>query len=165
MKVVMTTPYYPPHIGGVEIHTKNLARGLKERGHDVEVVTSVGEDDAVKVRVVKSINIPYSPIPIRFPHVSGDVYHSHVPSPFFARRLMKRRPHVITYHNDVVVPERVDGWKIPGFVARFVERKNVELIKPVLDSAEVIIATTKSYSERPKFFATTCTRLKSCPTP
>jgi len=149
MKVVMTTPYYPPHIGGVEVHAKNLARGLKKRGHDVEVVTSIGEDEEVRVKTVKSIQIPYSPIPLRFPDVSGDVYHSHVPSPFFARGLMKKgcKPHVVTYHNDVVVPEKVDGRKIPEFVARWIERKNLELIKPVLDSAEVVIATTRSYAE------------------
>jgi glycosyltransferase involved in cell wall biosynthesis len=57
------------------------------------------------------------------------------------------KQHIITYHNDVVVPERVDGIKIPKFVAKWIERKNEELIKPVLDSAEVIIATTRSYAE------------------
>lgn len=57
------------------------------------------------------------------------------------------KPHVVTYHNDVVVPRRVAGKRVPGFFARWVEKKNYELVKPVLDEAELIIATTKSYAE------------------
>jgi glycosyltransferase involved in cell wall biosynthesis len=147
MKIIITTPYYPPHIGGIEVHAKNLARGIKRKGHEVEVITSIGKDSEVIVREVPSIHIPYSPIPIFFPEVSGEIYHSHVPSPFFARRIAKKHPHIVTYHNDVIVPERVDGRRIPNFIARWIEKKNAELIKPVLDSAELIIATTKSYAK------------------
>jgi glycosyltransferase involved in cell wall biosynthesis len=149
MKILLTSPYYPPHIGGIEIHTMNLARGMKERGHDVEVVTSMGEDRNVKITIIPCLQLPYSPIPLSFPEVEGDVFHSHVPSPFFARCLMKKdyRPHVITYHNDVFVPNKVDGKPIPRFGSRWVERVNDELVRPVLDDADVIIATTKSYAE------------------
>ena len=149
MKIVIATPYYPPHIGGVEVHVKNLARGLKKRGYEVRVVTSIGEDSEVDMKTIPSIQIPYSPIPLKFPDVKGDVYHSQIPSPFFARAVMKKnyRPHVITYHNDVFVPDRVDGKRIPDFVSRWIEKKNDELVRPILDNAEVIIATTRSYAE------------------
>jgi glycosyltransferase involved in cell wall biosynthesis len=149
MKVVLTSPYYPPHIGGVQIHTRNIARGMSEKGYDVEVVTSTRSDDRVKVTTIPCLRIPYSPIPLTFPDVDGDVYHSHIPSPFFARMVLKRKyqPHIVTYHNDVVVPDRVDGTPIPRFVARLIEKKNDELVRPILDTAEVIIATTRSYAE------------------
>ena len=149
MKVVLTSPYYPPHIGGVEIHTMNIARGLSERGYEVEVVTSIGSDDRVKVTLIPCLPLPYSPIPLKFPDVEGDIYHSHMPSPFFARAVMKKnyRPHVITYHNDVVIPDRVDGKPVPKFAARWIERKNDKLVRSVLDSAEAIVATTRSYAE------------------
>jgi glycosyltransferase involved in cell wall biosynthesis len=149
MKVVLTTPYYPPHIGGVEVHVQNLARRLKERGYDVEVVSSVGEDHAVKIKTVPSIPIPYSPIPITFPDVEGDVFHSHIPSPFFAKRIADRnlKPHVVTYHNDVVTPEKVDGKYIPPRIRRIIDGINEDVTIPILDSADVIIATTKSYAE------------------
>ena len=149
MKVVLTSPYYPPHIGGVQIHTRNIARGMVERGYEVEVVTSTGWDDQVKVTTVPCLRIPYSPIPLTFPDINGEVYHSHIPSPFFARFLLKRKyqPHIVTYHNDVVVPDRVDGTPIPRFVSRLIEKKNDELVRPILDTAEVIIATTRSYAE------------------
>ncbi len=149
MKVILTTPYYPPHLGGVEVHVQNLASKLKLKGYEVEVVTSAGFDDSVKVRTVPSILIPYSPIPLRFPKVCGDVYHSHIPSPFFAREIAKRRlkPHVVTYHNDVVIPERVDGRRIPAKIGKIVEKINEDVTVPILESADVIIATTESYAE------------------
>ena len=151
MKVLLTTPYYPPHIGGIEIHTANIARGMREKGYEVEVVTATGSDERVNVKVttIPCLPIPYSPIPLKFPDVEGDVYHSHIPSPFFARAVMKKnyRPHIITYHNDVVVPDRVDGKPIPDFVSRWIEKTNDELVRPILDNAEVIIATTRSYAE------------------
>jgi glycosyltransferase involved in cell wall biosynthesis len=148
MKVLLTSPYYPPHIGGIEIHTANIARGVREKGYEVEVVTSTGSDECVKVTKIPCLRIPYSPIPLKFPDVKGDVYHSHIPSPFFARCLMKKnyKPHIITYHNDVFVPDRVDGKPIPEFVSRWIEKKNEELVRPILDNAEVIIATTRSYA-------------------
>ena len=149
MKVILTTPYYPPHIGGVEVHVQNLASRLRRRGYDVEVISSTGFDDSVKVRTVPSIPIPYSPIPLRFPRVSGDVYHSHIPSPFFAREIAKRKlkPHVVTYHNDVVIPEKVDGRRIPAEIGGMIEKINEDITIPILETADVIIATTKSYAK------------------
>ncbi|AEA46730.1 glycosyltransferase family 4 protein [Archaeoglobus veneficus] len=146
-RVAMATPYYPPHIGGVEIHSKNLAEGLKARGYDVVVISSTGSDV-----VVPSIPIPYSPIPLFFPNINANIYHSHVPSPFFARKLAKlavhsSKPHIVTYHNDVVVPPKVGGHRIPSSIARWVEKINDFLIEPVLEKADVIIATTRSYAE------------------
>ena len=149
MKVVLTSPYYPPNLGGVEVHVRNLANGLLGRGFDVEVITSSGRDVAVKVRKVPSIPIPYSPIPIVFPKVEGDLYHSHIPSPFFAKEVARRnlRPHVITYHNDVVIPERVNGYRIPPKVGSIIGEIAENVMRSVLESADAIIATTKDYAD------------------
>jgi glycosyltransferase involved in cell wall biosynthesis len=149
MKVLLTSPYYPPHIGGVQIHTRAIARGLSERGYEVEVVTSIGCDERVKVTTIPCLRIPYSPIPLAFPKVYAEVYHSHIPSPFFARCVLKKKyqPHIVTYHNDIVIPNRVNGKPLPRFVARWLEHQNERLVRPILDTAEVIIATTRSYAE------------------
>ncbi len=150
MKVLLTSPYYPPHIGGVEIHTMNLARGLAKRGYDVEVITSQGADEYVKVTTVPTIPFPYSPIPFKLPHFSGDIYHSHVPSPFFAQGVNNKncKPHVVTYHNDVFVPPKVDGKPVPRHLSKLIEKENVRIVKPVLDNAKAIIATTESYAQK-----------------
>lgn len=146
MKIALTTPYYPPHIGGIEVHVKTLAEKLKGKGYEVEVISSTGRDGEIHLRRIPSIPIPYSPIPIFFPDVEADVYHSHIPAPFFARRI-KNKPHIITYHNEVVIPEKVGGIRIPRFFADRIEKMNEKLVTPVLDRAEIIIATTKSYAE------------------
>ena len=39
MRVLMTTQFYPPVVGGQEQHVRNLAQALAERGHGVEVAT------------------------------------------------------------------------------------------------------------------------------
>jgi len=148
VRITLTTPCYPPNLGGVEVHTQNLARRLARR-HDVCVVTSSGWDERLRVVEVPSIPIPYSPIPLTFPKVSGDVYHSHIPSPFFAWEVHRRglRPHVVTYHNDVVVPKRVNGIRIPRGIGRIVEDVNENVTIPILEGADAIIATTKSYAK------------------
>ncbi|MFO7966106.1 MAG: glycosyltransferase family 4 protein [Archaeoglobaceae archaeon] len=150
MKVLLTSPYYPPHIGGVEFHTMNLARGLAKRGYDIEVITSEGFDNYVKVTTTPTIPFPYSPIPLKFPQFSGDIYHSHVPSPFFAQWVNSKdcKPHVVTYHNDVFVPPKVDGKPIPRHLSRLIEKENLRTVKPVLDNARVIVATTESYAQK-----------------
>lgn len=147
LKIAISTPYFPPHIGGVEEHVKNLSDKLRERGYGVAVISSIGAD-----MTVPCIKIPYSPIPITFPHIKADIYHSHVPSPFFASKLDKvakkeMRPHVITYHNDVIVPSKVNGYSVPRFIGRSVEKINDSIITRLLDKVDLIVATTKSYAE------------------
>ncbi len=145
-EVAMVTPYYPPHIGGVEVHAENLARNL-EKFYDVKVISSSPSNADFQVR---SLNIPYSPIPLSFPELRARIYHSHIPSPFFAlkaQELAERfgSPHIVTYHNDVVIPERVDGFKIPA--PHLIESFNEKVVFPLLEKAETIIATTRSYAE------------------
>lgn len=147
MKVTMATPYYPPHIGGVEVHVKNLAEGLKQRRYEVVVISSSGSNV-----VVNHLKVPYSPIPLTFPKLESDIYHSHVPSPFFAQKMgnlanIKEKPHIVTYHNDVIIPQRVNGYRIPHRVARLIKNINEKVLIPTLKKTDVIIATTKSYAE------------------
>jgi glycosyltransferase involved in cell wall biosynthesis len=148
VRIVFTTPYYPPHIGGIEIHVKYLSSFLSKR-HDVKIISSTGSSsEGVEVLTPRCLNLPYSPIPFSFPNVKADVYHSHIPSPFFARMVDKKRlsPHLITYHNDVFVPKVVDGYKIPSLGGEFIERFNEKITIPLLDSCDRVIATTSSYA-------------------
>lgn len=39
MRILMLTDFYPPIVGGMEIHVRNLSAELAARGHDVAVVT------------------------------------------------------------------------------------------------------------------------------
>ncbi len=145
MLVLQVTPYYLPHVGGVELHVANLVRNL---GCSVKVVSSKPSKADFQV---KSVFLPYTPIPITFPKVKADVYHSHTPSPFFSLKAKElaeefKAPHLITYHNDVVIPDRVDGFYIPPFLGNTIEKVNEKIVIPVLKKAELILATTKSYA-------------------
>ena len=39
MRILLLSQFYPPDIGGIEVHVRALARGLTARGHDVAVAT------------------------------------------------------------------------------------------------------------------------------
>ena len=39
MRILMLTDFYPPIIGGMELHVQNLSTELAARGHNVAVVT------------------------------------------------------------------------------------------------------------------------------
>lgn len=145
MKIIQVTPYFPPHVGGIEYHVKGLADGLIDRGYNVGIASSCGRYSEF-VRI-PSIDLFYVPLPLKFPKFKADIYHSHVPSPVFAYMLRKVAPHVVTYHNDVVVPVRLNGFHSPRFLGKPMEWLNRKLVKPVLDEAEIVVATTKSYAE------------------
>lgn len=145
MKIIQISPYFPPHVGGVEYHVKELADGLARRGHQVSVASSCGKWTSELIRI-PSINLFYSPMPIKLPKLEADVYHSHIPSPLFAFMLRNASPHVVTYHNDVVVPGILNGHALPRTFSAALERINEKLVRPVLEEAEIIIATTKSYA-------------------
>lgn len=148
MKIVQISPYFPPHVGGVEYHVKELAEGLCRRGHQVSVASSCGrrsrDFDFISI---PSVDLFYSPIPLRLPSLQADIYHSHIPSPLFAYLLRGARPQVVTYHNDVVVPRDVNGFALPGPLAGTLERIASRMVEPILEEAQAIVATTKSYAE------------------
>ena len=61
MRILLLSQFYPPDIGGIEVHVQALARGLVTRGHEVVVGTlAMGEfgpgermDQGVRVRTLQ----------------------------------------------------------------------------------------------------------------
>lgn len=92
MRIGIVTDCYPPHIGGIETQTYNLAQQLKQAGHQVEVITAtragsfVGRriEDQIPVHRLGMPTIGFSPMnpfagPLFraiFPHF--DLLHVHV---------------------------------------------------------------------------------------
>jgi len=146
MKIAQISPYFPPHVGGVEYHVKELAEGLVGRGHEVTVVSSCGRWSGELI-TIPNINLFYTPIPIKFPRIQVDIYHSHIPSPIFALRLRHNAPHVVTYHNDVVLPDTFKGHTLPRKFSSAIEKTSEKLARTILDEAEIIVATTMSYAK------------------
>lgn len=146
MKILQVSPYFPPHLGGVEYHVKELADGLMKRGHQVSVASSCGRWKPGLIRI-PSLDLFYMPLPLQRPRLEADIYHSHIPSPLFAFMLRNATPQVVTYHNDVVIPGNLNGYSMPRGIGATLEWMNDKLVQPILDEAKIIISTTKSYSE------------------
>src|SRR5438132_186629 len=68
-KIVQVTPYYPPHLGGVENCVAQIAERLVNKGYDVSVYTSdIGSSQGAvnslkpQVRYLKAVEIAHTPI-------------------------------------------------------------------------------------------------------
>lgn len=58
MKIFHVTPYYPPHLGGMENNVKELADRTALEGYDVEIYTSnIGFNSNSNVNIQNNINI------------------------------------------------------------------------------------------------------------
>jgi glycosyltransferase involved in cell wall biosynthesis len=118
LRVCLVSPYYAPHVGGVESHVRDLARYLVRQGDSVTVLTSrfsrmlpaLERREGVVVRRVPTLlNVLRTPLmPAVYREVMKgrwDVVHSHSPPPvtaYFACTAANTIdvPHVLTHHAD-----------------------------------------------------------------
>ena len=122
MKIAQVTPWFFPHLGGVESHVRTLSRELAARGHQVTVVTSRHDPSLpaeesldgfhvvrVKPRLIL-IRTPVTPkMRANLRSLPVDVVHAHSPPPLashYAGTVAGERgiPYVVTYHCDVELP-------------------------------------------------------------
>lgn len=156
MKIIQVSPYFYPHIGGVESHVFELSRYLVKRGHEVVVLTSryekgLREEESIRgirVKRVKPVFIafltPVMPaIKKEIAVEGGDVIHSHSPPPlsaYYAGKAAKKMkiPHVLTYHCDLELPFPGGKYMVNLY------RKSIG--KATLKRTDRLIATTESYA-------------------
>jgi glycosyltransferase involved in cell wall biosynthesis len=119
VKLLLVTPYFPPHLGGMENYVFNIAKGLMQTNEfDVVVVTSnpngkkqvIEEYSGVKIyRLPIMLRIANTPInPLWFFSLKRiiraekpDIINSHQPVPFIgdlAAFLAGNIPFILTYH-------------------------------------------------------------------
>ena len=65
MRVLITSPVFPPDLGGPAIYVPSLARWLQSRGHDVTVVAFCS-DPAPKGYPFRVVSIPPASLPLRY---------------------------------------------------------------------------------------------------
>ena len=161
---LVNTPEYTQDYahGGTEIAAYNLAVQMAKRGNDIDVfTTSINKKNSIEIyptmRIHRhattfkiasanaSLNLIYKPL-----NYDLDIVHAHSPIPYsdlpalmYAKR--KNVPFLLTY--------QFDGQETGGSFMRNtgVSIYNKVFINTVLDSAEVIIATTRSYAEESPF--------------
>ena len=124
MRILLVSPFFHPHLGGVESHVRDLAIKLLERGHEVEVLTnaippgpSLLEYKGILIHRVPPLfkassvgtRVPINPKIYReVQRFNVDVVHAHFPppvTPYYGLKGAKKRgiPTVLTYHCDPVL--------------------------------------------------------------
>lgn len=129
MKILIVLTYYRPHTSGLTIYAERLAKALVKRGHSVTVLTShyekslPYEEDQEGVRIVrvpvlfrlsKGVIMPTFGWMANRLVVEHDAVHLHLPQFDAAgvalRGRLLRKPTVITYHCDLLMPPGLLSW-------------------------------------------------------
>ena len=156
VRIAQVSPWFAPHLGGVESHVRSLSRELAARGHDVTVVTSQHDpslppdewvDGFHVIRVRPRLVLMRTPVTPRMRaslrDLSVEIVHAHSPPPtasHYAAAVASKRdiPYVVTYHCDVELPSALGA-----FVAGVYRRS---LGASTLRSADHVIVTTREYA-------------------
>ncbi|MHB8605103.1 MAG: glycosyltransferase family 4 protein [Thermoplasmatota archaeon] len=155
MRIALATPYYDPHVGGVESHVRSIALELARRGHEIDVLTTrlpgAAREEVrggVTVRRLReAFNLFTTPVNPGLANALAegryDLVHSHSPPPvtsYLAARAARRArlPHVLTYHCDLEIPV-VGGALLVEIYRRTLGRATVR-------QADAVIATTRTYA-------------------
>lgn len=125
MRVTMVNKHYPPHLGGIEYHLRDLAEALATRGHEVRAVVAnegpervsetLGGVEVLRLpRIFAVSSAPVAPALARELAAVGrrtDLVHLHFPYPWGELSWLRARPRradgsrvpaVVTYHSDIV---------------------------------------------------------------
>jgi rhamnosyl/mannosyltransferase len=157
----MVNKYYPPHLGGVEFHLRDIAEGLVEHADvDVRALVCNGENRRVEetvngvdvVRLPRACELSSTPISWGFSRElrreehrkpAPDLLHFHFPYPWGEIAWLTARPKlplVVMYHSDIVRQKAaLAGYK--------------PLLEHFLDAADIIIASSPNMIEHSPFLS------------
>lgn len=154
MKIIQITPFFPPHLGGMENVVKEISENLAKKGHQVTVFTSdIGckeyklvSTENLEIYYLNSFEIAHTPIiPSLFSKLlkisKNSIIHLHVAQSFtpeIAGLISKIRgiPFIAHIHIDVGPSGRL-GFLLPLY-------KKV-LLKKVLSSSSKIVVPSGDY--------------------
>ncbi|MFA4662850.1 glycosyltransferase family 4 protein [Pyrococcus kukulkanii] len=164
MKILLLTPYFYPHGGGLENYAYNIAKRLIKKGHEVTVLCSTKSGNSITEQIegIEVHRIKPTMIFSNTPIVASlfreldkllknndfDVINAHMPVTYFSdigavyKKLTNLDiPFVVTYHNDLVKPDLLDN------IAKVY---NATMLQIVLESADYIITPSPyCYFESP----------------
>jgi glycosyltransferase involved in cell wall biosynthesis len=110
MRILMYSPAFLPHIGGLEINTANIARQLVEHGHEVTVVTRTPGDgpDRFPFRVARRPSLGELLRQTRWCEV---FFQQNVSLRGLWPLLLVRRPWVVSHHSWYRRPDGRRAWQ------------------------------------------------------
>jgi glycosyltransferase involved in cell wall biosynthesis len=137
VKILMHSMYFPPEVGGLESHVYHLCRALAEKGHTVEVVTSLSQPGLAKHEVMDGVDVWRTWLPAR--NSPGWALHSLGAIPRFVARA--RQADVLHAQDIASVPPGVAARTRTGaplvatfHTSHFLRRAKRPLWRPVLSS-------------------------------
>jgi len=162
MKILIELTYYRPHTSGLTIFAERLAKALADRGHQVTILTSQYEKSLPREEMMDGVRVVRAPVLLRISKgvimptfgflatrlvLENDVIHLHLPQ-FDAAGLAVRgrifkKPTVITYHCDLLMPDGIFNWfvnqvvHVMNFIAGFFTHR--------------IVAYTQDYADHSPF--------------
>lgn len=129
MRILIVLTYYRPHTSGLTIYAERLAKALVRRGHTVTVMTSQYEPSLPAEETVEGVHIVRVPVLFRVSKgvvmptfgmmanrlvLEHDVVQLHLPQFDAAgvalRGRLLRKPTIITYHCDLLMPPGGLSW-------------------------------------------------------
>lgn len=162
MKILIVLTYYRPHTSGLTIYAERLANALVERGHQVTVLTSQFDNNLPRKENLNGVNIVRVPVWFRISKgvimplfgfmatkyaLENDVIQLHLPQFDAAgvglRGRLFKKPTIITYHCDLIMPSGVLAW---------LANKAVLVMNNLAAMfAHKIVTYTRDYAENSKY--------------
>ncbi len=96
MKILIFSPYYPPHIGGLESHADEFNKHLSQKGVDITVFTPRLPEDAPETEI-KYNNVKI----IRFP--AFEIISNYPLPKFWTKKYQELRREINTKNFDIVI--------------------------------------------------------------
>ncbi len=176
MKLLIVLTYYRPHISGLTIYAERLAKAMVKRGHQVTVLTSRYLPGLPTIEVQSGVKIVRAPVAFRLSKgvimptfgwlanrlvAEHDAIQLHLPQFDAAgvalRGRMLKKPTVITYHCDLLMP--------PGLLAQTANLAVKVMNNLAALATHRIVTYTQDYAENSNFLRRHMDKLQVIPPP
>jgi len=162
MKILIVLTYYRPHTSGLTIYAERLAKALVQRGHSVTVLTSQFDKSLPQNEILDGVNVVRVPVLFRISKgvimpsfgwlatkmvLEHDVVQLHLPQFDAAgvalRGRIFKKPTIITYHCDLIMPS--------GFLAWIANKAVLLMNELAAIFAHKILTYTRDYAENSSY--------------
>jgi glycosyltransferase involved in cell wall biosynthesis len=176
MKILIVLTYYRPHISGLTIYAERFAKAFAKRGHEVTILTSQFEPALARDEVVDGVRIIRAPVLFRLSKgvimptfgwlasklvSQADVIQLHLPqfdaAGISLRGRLLRKPTVITYHCDLILP--------PGLFNRVANLAVLFMNWLTAIFTHRIVTYTQDYAEHSDYLKNKMKKVKIIPPP